>query len=205
MNEGVETGPSIPETVKEVRAKFDVLKAQYSVLAKVLQTSLHDLNPPISSLPFTPEEDIHEEAHPMRSSSVKHKPLRNSMAISVDESVVEWFDAEDDGPQEYVMDVGPEISEPGSRLVPLDEDNSSVDTDIGGYDQLSSPIPEEVHAGQAQVVRRTQLPCLPPSDEGSLFSILKKNVGKVGGMMCIVYYDLTVLTGPLYYIISGHV
>ena len=180
----MESNSSIPETVQDVRAKFDSLKDHYSALVKVLQTPLHEAIPPASYLPFTPEEDIREESLPMRSASVNRQPVRNSTATSISESFVEWFDAEDDGPQEFVMDLGPEMSEPGSQLLPSDEDNSSVNTDIGQYERLTSPIPEGVvHPGQAQVVRRTQLPCLPPSDEGSLFAILKKNVGKVSIIM----------------------
>jgi len=171
---------SLPEIAQEVRTKFDILKAQYSAFVKVMQNSLHEPIHPSSPLPFTPEEDVQFEPQTVKYHSASRASLRHSMATS-NESFVEWFDAEDEGPQEFTMDLGPELSEPGSRLLPMDDDNSSVNTDIGQHERLASPIPHEVvHPGKVQVVRRTQLPCLPQSDEGSLFTILKKNVGKVG-------------------------
>ena len=104
-----------------------------------------------------------------------------------------WFDAEEyDGPEEYVLDVTPaeEHDRPfpaGSHMTAqtditeTTEAGSSVgaDTDseseVAVEAQVASRAPEEL----AVVQRRTALPSDPVGDEGSLFAVLKKNVGKV--------------------------
>lgn len=205
-SENTDSSQSLPEIVQEIRTKFDILKIQYSAFVKVMQNPLHEPVHPVSSpLPFTPEEDLQFERQTAKSHSAGRASLRNSMATS-NESFVEWFDAEDEGPQEFTMDLGPELSEPGSRLLPMDDDNSSVNTDIGQYERLASPVPHEVvHPGKVQVVRRTQLPCLPQSDEGSLFTILKKNVGKAGINCFPKIVGLTSDSGYFYSYISRYI
>jgi hypothetical protein len=102
-----------------------------------------------------------------------------------------WYDApEPDGALEFVMDSAPS----GSRFADEgeapteqgDEEDEGDDTDEESNEQPSTP-PADVGGGDAkaaeraatQIVRRTQLPSGPVADEGSLFSVLKKNVGKV--------------------------
>lgn len=160
------------------------MKAQYSTFLKVMQVSFTEaaqqIQPP---LPFTAEEEEHAPSHHQRvTTSVTGISLRDSTITSSSGSFVEWFDA-DEGPQEFVMEPGQEMSEPPSRILSTtnERDTSSIDTDFEEPDTLSSPTQEigYLSFGDPQVVRRVQLPCLPPTDEGSLFAILKKNVGKV--------------------------
>lgn len=185
----------VSEGLQDIQYKFDVLKSQYQALAKVSQTSTNDSGQPASSLPFTrEEEEVHFTASQrLKSPSIRHS-IRNSVA-SGGSGTLEWFDAEDDGPQEFIMDLGPEQSEPGSRLLPQEEetgqDSSSIDTDIEEHEKIVSPLPKpEIESPTQTQNRRTQLPCLPPSDEGSLFGILKKNVGKVRPLVFGLFLSL---------------
>ncbi|KAF8973772.1 oxysterol binding protein [Flammula alnicola] len=188
------TNHSIPESLQEVRTKFDVLKAQYSALLKSMQASLSDAaQQTLPPLPYTPEEEEEAPTHAQRvNTPVTRKSMRDSMTTA-SESFVEWFDAEDDGPQEFIMDVPQDASEPPSRMLSVTNDSStdtsSIDTDFEDALLMSASIlvTETTPFGQVQVIRRTQLPCPAPTDEGSLFAILKKNVGK----------DLSTITFPV--------
>lgn len=179
------------ETVQEIRTKFDHLKAQYVALVKVMHGSMQETAHATFPLSITPEEEVFVKRAPTtKSVSASRRSVRNSFDTTASESFVEWFDAEDEGPQEFVMDVGVEVSEPFSRLVPVDDDDSSVNTDIAKHERLASPVSEGLlNQDKLQVVRRTQLPCLSPGDEGSLFAILKKNVGKVSGIFPFGIYQ----------------
>jgi len=132
-------------------------------------------------LPFTAEEENVPSHRQRVATAVTGVSLRDSVTSSSG-SFIEWFDA-DEGPQEFVMEPGQEMSEPPSRMLSTanEHDTSSIDTDFEEPDTLPSPVQEigYLSFGNPQVARRVQLPCLPPSDEGSLFAILKKNVGKV--------------------------
>jgi len=148
-----------------------------------MQASLNEATQQVQPpLPFTAEEEENAPTHRQQPTTpVAGRSLRNSIA-STSGSFAEWFDA-DEGPQEFIMEPGQDMSEPPSRMLSAanEPDTSSIDTDIEEPDTLSSPTQEigYLSFGDTQVIRRTQLPCLPPSDEGSLFAILKKNVGKV--------------------------
>jgi hypothetical protein len=159
------------------------LKAQYSTLVKTMQVSLSEATQQVlPPLPFTAEEGENAPTHRHRAiTPVTGKSLRDSIT-STSGSFIEWFDA-DEGPQEFIMEPGQDVSEPPSRMLSAvnEPDTSSIDTDFEEPDTLS-PTAQEIgypSFGDTQVIRRGQLPCLPPSDEGSLFAILKKNVGKV--------------------------
>ncbi|KAJ3510724.1 hypothetical protein NLJ89_g4514 [Agrocybe chaxingu] len=173
---------SLPESLQEVRNKFEALKAQYTALVKVMQSSLNDAGQTTPTRPSTVEEEQHADLLiPRTTSPTTRKSFRDSVATTASDSFVEWFDAVDEGPQEFILDVS---SEPPSRILSADgetpTDTSSVDTDLEEPTAATSPVVESLPAlpSQVHVVRRTQLPCLAPSDEGSLFTILKKNVGK---------------------------
>lgn len=151
-----------------------------------IQSPLHDNNQQSPSpLSFTEEED---ERVPTPSQRVATPATRRSVRDStatMSDSFVEWFDAEDEGPEEFILDVTNAVSEPPSRMLSvvndISADNSSIDTEYEeALAQSVSPTRDQMAVtGQIQVIRRTQLPTLPPADEGSLFAILKKNVGKV--------------------------
>lgn len=168
------------ETVQDIRTKFDRLKAQYVALMKV-NNSMQETMQAASPLSTMPEESISVKRVPtVKSLSGSRRSVRNSIATTASESFVEWFDAEDEGPQEFLLDGGPELLEPFSPLDPVDDGNSSVNTDIVKHERMGSPISEDnLPQNKLQVIRRNQLPCLAPVDEGSLFAILKKNIGKV--------------------------
>ncbi len=168
-----------------------------------IQETVHAISP----LPFTPEEVFVKRAPTTKSVSASRRSARNSIETTASESFVEWFDAEDEGPQEFIMDVGPEVSEPFSRLDPMDDDDSSVNTDIAKHECLASPVSEGLlNQDKLQVVRRTQLPCLSPGDEGSLFAILKKNVGKVSGVFPSEIYQRQIdVSGSFYNNFSSYV
>lgn len=103
-----------------------------------------------------------------------------------DSAPAEWFDAEDRLGEEFLLE-DPSPEEDKARLV--QSRNSSLD----GYESASSDeedhIPPQTVGNDdsalslRQVTRRTHLPSGPIGDEGSLFAMLKKNVGKV----CFVY------------------
>ena len=187
-------GHALPDSLQDLRTKFDALKAQYDLLVSAMQHPLHDSTQQRHSpLPYTAEEE--EEATTAHSQRVNTPIARTSMRDSVatiSDSFVEWFDAVDDGPEEFIIDDTNAASEPPSRMLSVvndaSADNSSIDTD---YEEALAiptvePTDDSVLVGQAHVVRRTQLPTLPPADEGSLFAILKKNVGKV----CAFCYNI---------------
>jgi hypothetical protein len=128
------------------------------------------------------------------STSFSRVGRRNSTS-SVSGSSVEWFDAMDglgDGAQEFVMDIpntveekeeerkGTEIGSPSSvEHDPDDESDSDSSEDAESVARALTTEHRRQHSTALDVIRRTQLPVGPASDEGSLFAILKKNVGKV--------------------------
>jgi len=137
-----------------------------------------------ASLPITAEEEEQPVCSP-RLTPISRQSRSASIATSVSDSVHDWFDALD-GAEEFVMDmqVTLEGSELPSQLSAHDarsavsqQEDSSVDTDIEENVKARS-IPGPFSETSA-VVRRTRLPAYPAGDEGSLFAILKKNVGKV--------------------------
>lgn len=95
-----------------------------------------------------------------------------------DSAQIEWFDAEDDLGEEFFLDepTPEEDREPvhHSEISSLHPSESS--------DEEFPPRPAhdiDPSLNARQVVRRTGLPSGPVGDEGSLFAILKNNVGKV--------------------------
>jgi oxysterol-binding protein-related protein 3/6/7 len=111
-------------------------------------------------------------------------PYGPSTATSTrSDSIHEWYDAMEDGPEEFVMDETPgehpgqqpsqlsQVATDAGSVVDSQEDHSSVDTD---FEEAPDPDPSKEVASY-----RTHLPVPAPADEGSLFTILKKNVGKV--------------------------
>lgn len=184
-----------------IEAAAATLRRQHMILSRSIQTlSFIDIGQTIqqSPLPCTAEEE--EEDHsssPSRFSTLGTRASgRASVATTRSESVNEWYDAEDmdDGAQEFVLDVmTPDGNEQPSRMTSNASisSHSSADTDSETETEHEAPNllasdhlqPDSDHKGQ--IVRRTQLPAPPSGDEGSLFTILKKNVGKV--ITVIVY------------------
>jgi hypothetical protein len=127
------------------------------------------------------DETFHDESQASASTSLfRSKSKRASVSTSTSDSL--WFDAPefDDGPVEFLLEpTGADDHGPDSRIIdPNDrEDSISIDTDIEEETPKHEAV--ELPSEPSQITRRTQLPSLPPADEGSLFAVLKKNVGKV--------------------------
>jgi hypothetical protein len=182
---------------------LEALKTQHETLVKSLQAlSNADTGPAPSAraspLPSTAEEeeDDYQHSRDLQSSGrfgTPHtrKSTRTSIATTFSDGTTsrEWFDASDGG-EEFFL----EVDEP----TPVDE-KAEIEAELveGSRSSLgSSDVEEEEVAAQLQdngkdvvemdpvqkaqhVTRRTELPSGPTGDEGSLFTVLKKNVGKV--------------------------
>ncbi|KII93353.1 hypothetical protein PLICRDRAFT_151971 [Plicaturopsis crispa FD-325 SS-3] len=160
-----------------------------------------------SPLPSTAEEDEyeHRREHSSRSSITRLSrnlgrippETRSSLASAISDGTLnEWFDApdgEEEGAEEFVMDASPEDEQDGtSRITRTESPSSSQDQEFDTSADTDSEDEEaalqttlSLDTGLAdsnepagEVARRTQLPAGPTSDEGSLFAVLKKNVGK---------------------------
>ncbi|KAJ3750118.1 oxysterol binding protein [Lentinula detonsa] len=156
-----------------------------------------------SPLPGTAEEEEREDSIPYSASEEKlassftRRSKRTSIATTTNDSILEWFDAsEGEGVQEFILDdqTSPENGDNGespSRIVNNDSrsslgnaEESSIDTDIEDLREEPPVIDQVTHdqqvkgISQVQVARRTHLPAPITGDEGSLFAVLKKNVGK---------------------------
>ena len=150
-----------------------------------MQSSLFDVAG--HSLSSTAEEEEGTEHQTPRSLTPRaRKSLHESVATSFSDGPLEWFDATDafDGPEEFVLEPVQDVLDPVGPLTTdgqSNSDNSSIDTNIDDLDPLATLTPEVkvTPSGSLDVIRRTQLPVPARSDEGSLFAILKKNVGKV--------------------------
>ncbi|KAJ7042503.1 oxysterol binding protein [Mycena alexandri] len=187
--------PEVPEKspTQRVHDALETLKTQHAALLKSNQAlALMDIGQSLRSspLPITNEEEessAHRTYSPSASFSMPIARKRTSvLTTTTSESLNEWFDADSDGAEEFILDIPPaqlESREP-SKLMSNDSrsslGHSSVDTDIVGEpardpSEASTIDPTD---GAVQVIRRTHLPAAPVGDEGSLFAILKKNVGK---------------------------
>lgn len=181
-----------------MRKVLETLKSQHGALSKIVQTHVSEPN---SAAPRgLPNSVVEEVIHPPRAASprspfspFKHPhPHRASYATSVtSDGDLDWYDAEE-GAEEFFFDPsdspprGEHEDQQASQTATIDttsmfedqdsEDDSSIDTDLG------DDAPQEIISpgvAKGQRVYRTQLPAPAPEDEGSLFAILKKNVGKV--------------------------
>lgn len=198
-NGGSHTSPpsehSSLSSYTRLQSVVESLKSQHNLLVQSLvHIPLVDTPAPTSGRPLssTPESPVEAFSH-------------NSRRTSVASGTSIWYDApEPDGALEFFLEDTTHSSS-ASRLVDdaehsqdadeADEDEGEGDdTDEEGssaadereVEATSSPqraqpqTPTTLATKEVQpVVRRTQLPSGPVADEGSLFSVLKKNVGKV--------------------------
>ena len=168
---------------------MNTLKEQHAALASAVSSISYTDTPSTSlasSLVLPPRVEEGEEAfHTESQTSASASLLRsrsNRASVSTNTSDSLWFDAPefDDGPEEFLLEpTGVDDHGPDSRMIdPTDrEDSISIDTDIEEETPKHKAV--ELPSEPSQITRRTQLPSLPPADEGSLFAVLKKNVGKV--------------------------
>jgi oxysterol-binding protein-related protein 3/6/7 len=176
-SEADNTRPSLRESIQQIQSVLDTLKSQHSALLKAMQSSLPDK---VLS-PTAEEEESAEYQTPQSLTPMTRRSLRESMTTSFSVSPLEWFDATDmfDGPEEFVLEPAQDVPVSVGLLEAdsqSNSDNSSIDTNM----DVLAPAPEVVtSSGGLKIMRRTQLPVPSFSDEGNLFTILKKNVGKV--------------------------
>ncbi len=114
-----------------------------------------------------------------------------------------WFDATDefDGPEEFSLDTSPlEVGTVDCQIASIDGQSNShyseeaSDTDEEDAHPSFAISEHQVTVGVQQVVHRTSLPSGPVADEGSLFAVFKKNVGKVLSIHRIITYtELTLV------------
>jgi len=196
-----------PPSVQRVLSTLDTLKSQHASLLisiQALAESGYSRGP--SPLPVTTEEDEQVDNQQVPASSLATLAFKGSrhtsIATNLSDSTHEWFDALD-GAEEFLMDrqttaegEGNEqpsyITVNGSRSSLVDEEVNSVDTDSDGHTQDIYPSPARA---PIRVTPRTKLPAPPTWDEGSMFTILKNNVGKV----CLPTIYLLKLTDHQYF------
>lgn len=119
-----------------------------------------------------------------------------------------------DGPEEFVMEAqpSPEHLDQPSRIPTSDSrssleqyEHASNETDVEEEQQpqrLSQDLKHDIPA----VMRRTHLPSPAVGDEGSLFAILKKNVGKVRISPILIIYTVDRFrAGFVHYHFPSHV
>ena len=183
--------PSSP--YDRLQSAITSLKTQHVTLSGLIP--FVDNNAPsihASPLLATVEEPSSDGDHsPARISSPIARKTWASTSTSLSDGGSIWFDATDepDGAEEFFLDAPPmEAGAVEDRILVLDGQSSShlsgesSDTDEEeGVGRVSLAVSEHgARAGAQQVVHRTTLPSGPVADEGSLFALFKKNVGKVG-------------------------
>jgi hypothetical protein len=148
---------------------------------------------PLASTAEEKESD-YPRSHDLQSSGrfgtpFTRKSTRTSIATTFSDGTTsrEWFDAFDGG-EEFVLEVEPtpadektNLEAEGSRSSLGGSSDAEVE-DIVAVDSQDKgeEVAEMDPFEKAQhVARRTELPSGPVGDEGSLFALLKKNVGKV--------------------------
>ncbi|KAI6031920.1 Oxysterol-binding protein-domain-containing protein [Pisolithus microcarpus] len=157
----------------------ETLKAQHTAAAS------GDATQPVaraSPLPSTAEDKSEELLSPSRFSTAFTRRSKRASSISSlsDGGPVEWFDAQDNVGEEFVLEEPTPDEERGPIILQTSfsnykeyENSSSDEEEIARH--LSKPEPDlTLQARQA-------------GDEGSLFTMLKKNVGK----------DLSTITFPV--------
>lgn len=186
---GSAESPSSSELLKRMATALEQLKNQHSALGKTFH-SYPSIDTTIvgSPLPSTAEED--DEVHTPTTVGPGGKRMS---AFSTHSGSSVWFDApEYDGPEEYTLDVTPPVDSQDNNFFNTDSrltdhtEASTEATEAGSSTGMDTDSESEVSAEKSfteeptVIHRRTSLPSGPVGDEGSLFAVLKKNVGKVG-------------------------
>ena len=174
-----------------VQSMIARLKTQHAAITSLM--SFADNNPSTahpSPLPSTVEE--HSEpscSSPVRFTGPITRRTGTSTVTSLSDSGSIWFDATDeyDGPEEFFIDSQPlEAGVADCQIASIDgqsnshdcEEASDTDEEQDARPSLAVSEPR-VAVGLQQIAHRTSLPSGPVADEGSLFAVFKKNVGKV--------------------------
>ncbi|KAF8273796.1 Oxysterol-binding protein-domain-containing protein [Lactarius quietus] len=183
------TGTSA-EPYHHIQSVIARLKKQHAALTSLIPSA--ENNPSTahpSPLPATVEEHSEPSCSPAaRFTSPIGRRTGPSTVTSLSDSGSVWFDATDeyDGPEEFFIDTPPlgagavdcQIAGTDGQSNSHDYEEAS-DTDEEEDARLSLALSEhQVTVGVQQVAHRTSLPSGPVADEGSLFAVFKKNVGK---------------------------
>lgn len=103
---------------------------------------------------------------------------RSSVSVATDSGTV-WYDAmSDEGAEEYVVTEEPE-EDPNPAATPMVEKEFSISQEDAS--RVAEEVEDETPVSEPELLidRRTRLPQRTAGDEGSLFAVLKKNVGQV--------------------------
>ncbi|ELU43243.1 Erf4 domain-containing protein [Rhizoctonia solani AG-1 IA] len=173
---------SAPSTVHSyLTSTIQTLKTQHSALTTLLEARN------ITPIPNRTASPLMGAAIDLSRSRSVSRVSRHSMASEVTSQM--WFDASD-GADEFFLDA--DESESGA-IRAVSEKHSDVESDEECEDVVDEessedePEPEPAPTLESDVsaipstavVRRTKLPAPNTGEEGSLFAVLKKNVGKV--------------------------
>lgn len=179
--------------LQRAHTALESLKSQHAALLGSLYAVQNDTLPSTmrgSPLPKTAEEKTDELLSASGfSTSLSHQSNRISSVTDLsDGAPIEWFDAEDNFGEEFLLE-DPTPEEEKARLVLQSgssslEEYGSASSDEEDHILLKTVRDDDSSLHARQVVRRTYLPSGPVGDEGSLFAMLKKNVGKV----CFGYF-----------------
>ncbi|EJD04020.1 uncharacterized protein FOMMEDRAFT_121479 [Fomitiporia mediterranea MF3/22] len=177
--DGLPSSVSSTHIPEELAPLLSRLREQHGVLSDLLQ----GMSPVLvhRRMPF--QETINEEGAPTpgaRNAS-SWSSYRSSMSTVTDSGSVffDALDADEFGAEEYVVQEDQvEEERDSAKGAPSMDTKSSVQeyedecTDVQAEDDTPYESPGLL------IDRRTRLPARPPTDEGSLFTILKKNVGQ---------------------------
>lgn len=181
--------------MQRLQVGLQSLQYQHSALVQALHSHTEP-GPSLRTSPLLATAKEEEEPHtPSSAFSTLGRTSIRSHRLSVQSDASIWYDApEYEGAEEFVLDdslpedsQGSKISEitsPGiESIISNDMESSNTgdsETDTEDDAPLKAPELQSTARNNAQLtVRRSQLPSPPVGDEGSLFTVLKKNVGKV--------------------------
>jgi len=176
--------PSSQVHFQRINLALESLKTQHAALLCSLHGDTATAICKSSPFPGTTEESPEELLPASRFSTAftRRSKIAPSVSSLSDGVPVEWFDAQDNVGEEFVLEPtpdeekGPPNLQSGSSSYKEYESSSSENEETAPY-QFKTALDAELLA--RQITRRTRLPCGPVGDEGSLFTMLKKNVGKV--------------------------
>lgn len=194
--------PSAVDTpLRRAQTALEALKYQHAALAQTMSAlTFMDQGPSLRASPMLATAREEEEIQARTPSTGFSTIGRASHRMSTQSDGSIWFDAQEyDGAEEFLLDEAPEDGLPsktstnGSVGIDLETPSSGTSADLESSSDSDSESelyeePPERKAStstditapsETAVVRRTLLPSLPVGDEGSLFAVLKKNVGKV--------------------------
>ncbi|CAL1696578.1 unnamed protein product [Somion occarium] len=183
---------SLDTPLQRLQLAIESLQHQHSALLKSV-SSLNHIDTSLPASRGSPLATTAEETVPGSPSSgygTIGRASRRLSAMSTHSDGSVWFDAPDfDGAEEYILDATPGEEEQPSQFFDAGSQSSANNTDTLDYSDSESEVEsverlleekpsEPVPVENIQVTRRTHLPSPPVGDEGSLFAVLKKNVGK---------------------------